>query len=166
MACVDIVSAAGTKFYIAPAAEMPTTFDDNVTTGWPSVTGWEEVGEISSIGEYGKDIAVVTHKNLAGTVCKAKGSTNYGSAQISMALVPEDDGQTLLKTAVGSKLSFPCKVVYNDATATLVVPSVDYFAGLFTSFKKNPGSDPDAVIMATVNLELNSEVFEDLRSAT
>ena len=163
MACVDIVSGAGTKLYIAPAASLPATYD---LTGWSAVTGWVEVGEISAIGEYGAESALVTHKNLAGTVCKAKGSVNYGGASLTLALVPEDEGQTLLRTAAASKLSFPVKITYNDATATLVVPSKDYFAALFMSFKKNPGSDPDAVILATVAMELNSAITEDVRSAS
>lgn len=152
MGCESIFSAVGTKFYIAPAAALPSP--QNATT-WAAVTGWLEVGEIGSIGPYGAEVAKVEWKSLSGTVCKSKGSTNYGSAELSMALVPEDTGQLLLQTALGSKLTFPCKVVYSDATAVLDAPSVDYFGALIMSFKKNPGSDPDAIVQATVGLELN-----------
>jgi hypothetical protein len=166
MACSDIFSAAGTVIAIAPKAALPAT-SAQTATGWGAVTGWLTVGEISSVGEYGAEAALVTHKNLAGTVCKSKGSYNYGSVTVGMALVPEDTGQVLMRTAAGvaEKGTFPVRITFADATATLTVPTVEYFGAIFLSYKKSPGSDPDSIVMGSAQMELNTPVTSVARHA-
>jgi len=157
MACTDIFSAAGTTLHIAPLANFPATLDK---TGWEAVTGWLEIGEISGLGDYGAEAALVTHKGLDGVVCKAKGSVNYGSMTVNMALVPEDTGQVLLRTAAGGtdKGTYPFKITYADDTATLDNPSVDYFGAIAMSFKKQPGGDADSIVMGMCQLEVNTAI--------
>lgn len=157
MACTDIFSASGMVISIAPAANMPATLDQ---TGWEAVTGWEEIGEISAIGDYGEEAALVQFKGLDGVICKSKGSVNYGSASITMALVPEDAGQTLLRTAAAgtNKSTFPFKITYADTTATLDNPSIDYFGAVVLSFKKQPGGDADSIVMGMAQMEWNTAI--------
>lgn len=159
MACVDIISGAGTVMSVS--SNLPAAY---TATGWAAVSGWTAIGELSSIGEFGSDQQIIEYKTLAGIVCKQAGSTNYGNAQVSMALVPEDAGQTALKSAVGSNRSF--KIVLNDGTTAKPIDTVMYFAGIVSGFKYSGISDADQILQAQTTIGLNSAVTTVARHAT
>ncbi|SMP32183.1 phage tail tube protein [Shimia sagamensis] len=112
------------------------------------------VGEITNVGEFGKEWALVTHNPLAsrGTK-KGKGSFNNGTLSPSLALDPGDAGQTAMKTARDSDDNAYFAVTLQDGT-------VFYLEGLVMSFKPNIGGVDD-VVTATTSIEIQpSEIIE------
>jgi len=90
-------TAAGVS--LALSETLPATYDD---TGYGALTG-TVVGEITNVGEFGKQFALVTHMPLAtrGTK-KSKGSFNNGTLSPQLALDEADAGQIILKAALES----------------------------------------------------------------
>ena len=161
MSCANLTTAAGTKLYYS--ATLPTTYDE---AGYAALT-WTELADISSIGEFGKVYATATFKPLATrTTCKRKGSYDFGSIQMGLGYSSDAAGTTAMLAALASDLGYAFKIVLNDATATLVLPTKFYFAGQVMSFKINPGSDPDAFVTATLEIQIDGDVLTDVRSAT
>ena len=62
--------------------------------------------------------------------------------------------------------SYSFKITLNDATATLVVPTVFYFMGQIMSFIVNPGSDPDQFVTATCEVQIDGDVLAIPRAAS
>lgn len=159
----DIIVGSGTELYIAPSANAPATQDQ---AGWEGVTGWLKVGEVTGYGPYGNSRTINELKTMDGVVYYYKGVKVRGRLPVSCALQPEDTGQALLKAGVDAMVSYPCKIVYNDATAALDVPGVDYFMALIGKFEKNPGAGPDDAVKADSELAINSDIVEVARHAT
>lgn len=160
MACVDICAGAGTTLHMSP--NLPSVY---TATGWAAVSGWVAMGELNSIGEFGAQTNIVEYKRLDGTICKAKGSTNYGDAQIGVAFVADDTGQAALITAAAANSSRSFKVTLNDDTATKTTPTVMYFAGLVSGYRIAGVNDADAIVMANSTIAVNSAVTTVARHA-
>jgi len=144
------ITSTGTRLYVV-AAE-PATLD---AVGFAALS-WVEVGEVTSIGEYGPSVEVVSHQPLAtGRTKKLKGFENGGSAPISLARDSSDAGQALLSlgvTGVNKNVEHSFKVKYQD-------DSIDYFTGQIFSYTKNPGG-ANSVVGSTVQIEINSVIVE------
>ena len=139
------ITTAGTKLYASAA--LPATYDQ---TGYEALT-YTEVGEITDVGEYGKEYNLVTHIPLATRrTQKLKGSYNQGSLSLQMAYDPADLGQAILVTALDSDDSISYKVVDQDGTA-------DYFTGQVMSYRKNIGAI-DTIRSASTTIEIDSDV--------
>ncbi len=134
-------TAAGAS--LAISAALPATFD---AAGYGALAP-VVVGEITNIGEFGKEFALVTHNPLAtrGTK-KAKGSYNNGTLNPTMALDNDDAGQEDMRDAQES----------DDPVAfviTLDNGDKYFFEGLVMSFKPNVGGVDD-VVTATSSIEI------------
>jgi hypothetical protein len=162
MACTDVASNAGIKVYIGAQGDLPT---DMAQTNWEAVTSWTEVSEIASLGARGPEDNVIEYKTLVGTICKQKGSVNYGTAEITAADIPTDPGQAAVGTARGTRLSHPFKVVYDDAVTTTSDPTIEYFPALVASWRRNAASDSDSIRERMASLALNN-FLEVARDAT
>lgn len=164
MSCIQISSNAGVKLYIAAQTNLPA---DMAVTNWEAITGtnWVEVSQASSLGQRGSTRQIIEFKGLDGVVCKQKGSTNYGTMSFEVADIPEDDGQVLMTTANDSNLNFPFKIVHDDATATLVKPTVEYFPGMVGTWAMSPASDSDSIRMRSAEVALNGYLY-DARAAS
>jgi len=107
------------------------------------------VGEVTDMGEFGREYALVTHQPIGdrGTV-KLKGSFNEGTMTMTLGLDTDDAGQILMKAAAVSD---------NDYFFMVTTQNTDkyYFAAKVMSFKVNVGS-VDSVTTATVTLELST----------
>lgn len=161
MPCKDLSTAAGTKLYYS--ATLPATYDE---AGYAALT-WLELADVSSIGEIGKEYAIVTFKALATrTTCKRKGTYDFGQISLGLGFDGSSVGQAAMFAALDSDLSYAFKIQFNDATDTLVVPTKTYFPAQVSKFKVNPGSDPDAFLTGSINLEVDGDMIFDFRSAT
>lgn len=141
-------TAAGVTIGISLTA--PATHD---TTGFDALT-FATVGEVTNVGEFGKEFALVTHNPLAtrGTK-KGKGSFNNGTLSPALALDPNDAGQTDMKTARDSDDPAYFAITLQDGT-------IYYLVGLVMSFKPNVGGVDD-VVTASTSIELTpDEILE------
>ncbi|MEX0304097.1 MAG: hypothetical protein AB3N24_16885 [Leisingera sp.] len=139
-------TAAGASVGISLAA--PATHD---VTGFDALT-FTPVGEITNIGEFGKEFALVTHNPLAsrGTK-KGKGSFNNGQLNPSMALDDGDAGQIAMETALDSDDPAYFAV-------TLQSGAIYYMESLVMAFKPSIGGVDD-VVNASSSLEITDKAI-------
>ena len=147
----DIFSSVGTEVYVDDTA--PATYD---ATGFAALT-WALCGELADLPSFGSEAALATHTPLAtGVVAKRRGSINYGSVTLTMAVSATDAGQAILQAlgeaGAGSDSNVSVKVV-------LVSGEVQYFTGQVMSYKVNV-SNADAVTMAEVTLEIDNSIIK------
>lgn len=143
-----IQTSAGSTIAIATA--LPGTYD---ATGFNALT-WQLVGEVTDIGEFGKEYNLVTHMPVATRqVKKLKGSFNNGAIQLQMARDQAvGSNQDKLKTALGSDASYAFRVTLQDGTKM-------YFTGKVMSYKSAVGG-VDSVTGATTAIEIDGEIVE------
>ena len=140
-------TSAGTKLFISASA--PATYN---STGFAALT-WTEIGEVSEMGEFGRQYNLVTFNTLGDRrTVKRKGSYNDGTIACQMARVPDDAGQTILTTAVNSDNSYSIKIQLQDGT-------VFYTSAQVMSYTTNIGN-VDQITSATVNLEIDNDIIE------
>lgn len=147
----DIFSSVGTEVYVDDTA--PATYD---ATGFGALT-WALCGELADLPSFGSEAALATHTPLAtGVVAKRRGSINYGSVTLTMAVSATDAGQAILQSlgeaGAGADSSVSVKVV-------LVSGEIQYFTGQVMSYKVNV-SNADAVTMAEVTLEIDNSIIK------
>jgi hypothetical protein len=147
----DIFSSVGTVVSVDDTA--PATYD---ATGFAALT-WAECGELAELPSFGSESALATHTPLAtGIVAKRRGSINYGSVTLTMAVASTDAGQAILETkadsAAGSDALISVKV-------ELVDGSIQYFTGQVMSYKVNV-ANADAITMAEVTLEIDNSIVK------
>jgi hypothetical protein len=147
----DIVSSVGTIVSVSAAA--PATYN---ATGFAALT-WSACGELAELPSFGAEAALATHTPLAtGIVAKRRGSLNYGSVALTMAVSEDDAGQTILQdtaeAAAGADATVSVKVA-------LVNGEIQYFTAQVMSYKTNVGN-ADAITMAEVTLEIDNSVVK------
>ena len=141
-----VQTSAGTTISIS--AVLPTTDD---AAGYAALT-WAAIGEVTDLGEFGREYATVTHNPVASRrTIKRKGSYNDGTMALQLALDRDDAGQILVKTALGSDANQAIRITYQDG-------SKDYFSAMVMSFKTNVGS-VDQVLSGSINLEINTDII-------
>lgn len=131
---MSFLTAAGASLKASAAA--PATYD---STGYAALT-FTAVGEITNIGEFGKQFALVTHQPLASRgVKKGKGSFNNGTLNPTLAIDSADAGQGILKTALesDSPISFEVELQNGD---------IYYLEAMVMSFPTTVGSVDDVII--------------------
>lgn len=139
-------TAAGASLAISSTSGAPATFDE---AGYAALT-YTTVGEITNIGEFSKEFALVTHQPLATRgVKKGKGSFNNGTLNPAMALDPDDAGQVLFSTALESDESWAFRITLQDGTEY-------YMMGKVMSFRPNIGGVDD-VVTASPTVEVDSD---------
>lgn len=147
----DVVSSVGT--IVSVSANAPATYD---ATGFAALT-WSACGELAELPAFGAEAALATHTPLkTGIVAKRRGSLNYGSVTLTMALSSDDAGQAILQTkgeaSAGSAAQVSVKVA-------LVNGDIQYFTAQVMSYKTNVGN-ADAITMAEVTLEIDNSVVK------
>lgn len=137
---------------IGISATLPTTFDDDGTDGFPSLT-YNDIGEVTDLGEFGREYSLVTHNPLAERrTVKRKGSYNDGQISMSVARVPDDSGQADAIVAMDSDEPVAFEVTLQDGTKL-------YFAGVVMSYTTNIGS-VDQITSASVMVEITTDIVE------
>ena len=147
----DIVSSVGTAVSVSNAA--PATYN---STGFAALT-WSLVGELAELPAFGAEAALATHTPLkTGIVAKRRGSLNYGSVALTMAVSDDDTGQTVLQDAAEAAAGTDAQV---SVKVVLVNGEVQYFTAQVMSYKVNVGN-ADAITMAEVTLEIDNSVVK------
>ena len=140
---MTVFTSAGTTLKISASA--PATFD---ASGYGALT-LTTVGEITDLGEFGREFALVTHMPVGsrGTQ-KFKGSFNEGTMALSLGLDTDDAGQILMKAASLSDSNYSFEVTTQNGDKY-------YFQAKTMSFKINVAG-VDSVTTASASLELTT----------
>jgi len=145
---MTVFTSAGTTLTVSASA--PVTFDG---AGYAAVfaasPGPAVVGEITDLGEFGREFALVTHMPVGsrGTQ-KFKGSFNEGTMSLSLGLDTDDAGQIIMKTASLSDNNFSFQVTTQNGDKY-------FFQAKVMSFKVNVAG-VDSITTATTTLELTT----------
>lgn len=130
-------------------ATLPVTYD---LAGFEALS-WDEVAEITDLGEFGREYNQVTHSPLRSRrVVKRKGSFNEGSITIPMARDADDQGQALLTAASLSDESYSYCIQLQDGSRY-------YFSAQCMSYKTNVGG-VDSITNRTAQLEIDNAIIE------
>lgn len=134
--------------FLSVSATLPATHDATAF----AMLSWTEVGEITDLGEFGREYNLVTHNPLKDRrTVKRKGSYNDGSITLQMARNVTDAGQVLMQTAKDDDASYAVKITFQDATAVYTTAQV-------MSYKTTIGS-VDQITMATTVLEIDNDII-------
>lgn len=151
---MTVRTSAGTTLKVSASA--PATFN---VAGYSALT-FTAVGEITDLGEFGREFALVTH-NPVGTrgTQKFKGSFNEGTMNLTLGLDTDDAGQVLMKAASLADSAYSFEVTTQNGDTY-------YFQAMVMSFKVGIGS-VDSITTATCTLELTTSaggvgIVEDL----
>lgn len=144
-----VESSAGTTLYVVagdPTAYTSTAYDTLFTA---SGSGAALVGEITDLGEFGREYNLITHNPIGsrGTQ-KFKGAFNEGQMSLQLGLDTDDAGQILMKTASLSDDDYSFKVTAQGG-------DVYYFQGKVMTWKVGFGQ-VDSITSANCNLELTT----------
>lgn len=147
----DVVSSVGTV--VSVAANAPATYN---SAGFAALT-WSPCGELAELPAFGAEAALATHTPLAtGIVAKRRGSLNYGSVALTMAMSDTDTGQTVLQDAAEAGAGQDAQV---SVKVELVNGEVQYFTAQVMSYRTNVGN-ADAITMAEVTLEIDNSIVK------
>lgn len=143
-----VFTSAGTTIKVDSA--LPATNDE---AGFGALTGFKLIGEVTDLGEFGREYNLVTHNPLGDRrTVKRKGSYNDGSVTMSLGRVPADTGQAVLVTAVDDDASYSFEVTLQDGT-------IFYFTGQVMSYTANVGS-VDQITSGSVTIEIDNDIIE------
>jgi hypothetical protein len=147
----DIVSSVGT--IVSVSTTSPATYD---AAGFGALT-FSACGELAELPSFGAEAALATHTPLAtGIVAKRRGSLNYGSVALTMAVSDADTGQTVLQDAAEAAAGTDAQV---SVKVVLVNGEIQYFTAQVMSYKVNVGN-ADAITMAEVTLEIDNSIIK------
>jgi hypothetical protein len=143
-------TSAGSTLRVTSTA--PATFNSagygTIFPGTPAA-GNPVVGEITDLGEFGREYALVTHNPVGNrSTQKFKGSFNEGTMNVSLALDTDDAGQIIMKAASLSDSDYYFEVRTQNGDKY-------YFPAKVMSWKVGVGS-VDQITTATATLELTT----------
>lgn len=145
---MTVRTSAGTTLRVT--SSQPATYDaSGYNTLFTASPVPAAVGEITDLGEFGREYALVTH-NPVGTrgTQKFKGSFNEGTMSLSLGLDTDDAGQIVMKTASTSDNNYSFMVTTQNGDKY-------YFQAKVMSFKVGVGG-VDSITTATCTLELTT----------
>lgn len=150
-----ITTATGTKIYIGAAVSEAQA---DTLAEFIAMTGWVEVKQVESIGEFGDQATDVTFAALGDSrVRHAKGARDAGTMAIVVGHDPVDAGQLAITAAQETNDEYAFRVVLPDGPAGMS-DSERYLRGLVASARLNVGAN-DNVIRTTFNVLISSEIF-------
>lgn len=118
-----------------------------------------EVGEVEDAGELGDEASTADFTALANRrKRKVKGTFDAGSQSITLGEDPSDAGQAAVKAALRSDSNFAVQMDYGDGSS-------DYYLVQVLSFRKQIGT-AESIRKASVNLAINSAIYEELAPVT
>ena len=134
-------TTAGTVIEVTES--LPATNDQ---AGWEALLDFSPIGEVTSIGDFGRTYETTEHKPLA-TRRTERLKTFYddGQPDVEMALYEDDAGQVKLNALL--PLDSPGGIKITDQAG-----NVDYYKARVNSFVK--GFSAGAVQMATTQLDI------------
>jgi len=136
-------TTAGSTFKVSATA--PATYD---VPGYAALT-WTAVGEITDLGEFGREYALVTHNPINTRITqKFKGSYNEGKMSLKLGLDTDDAGQVLMKAGSTSDAARFFEVTDQKGDKY-------YFPAMVMTWKVGLAS-VDSITAASCDLELTS----------
>jgi hypothetical protein len=131
-----IESLSGARIGISAA--LPATYD---VAGYDaSALVFTPIGEVENYGNHGMSAAVTEFTPVdTAVVAKVKGSKNYGTIALSMANLPSNAGQALLKTASESSAHYSIEIRYQDNEyhyLDVIVSKLEYVDGAVNDVQK------------------------------
>lgn len=144
---MTVRTSAGTTLKVTASA--PATFDSSgYNTLFTASPVPATVGEVTDLGEFGREYALVTHNPVGsrGTQ-KFKGSFNEGAMTLSLGLDTDDAGQIVMKAASLSDADYSFMVTTQNGDRY-------FFRAKVMSWKVGVGS-VDSITTATCSLELS-----------
>ena len=113
------VTSIGMKLSISAA--IPTSLDDNSSTGFPSLT-YTAISRVDRVGPLGDTHDTVADDDVqTGIRTQLKTMKDTGTQDVDYTVVDADAGQTLLKTAaaaINTRYSFKYEVPKSGGTET------------------------------------------------
>lgn len=147
---MGVRESIGTQMRVS--ATLPTTLDDDASTGYPSLSPLL-VGEVTEVPEYGGQAATVEHTPLAdGITRKFHGAINFGSLTVPLALDRDDAGQGVLSAAFADKSQIAFLIEYPDG-------SQDCFLGKVMSEVRR-SANVGNVVSGNVMIEIDTPIVE------
>lgn len=140
---MGVATTAGTVLRIS--AGVPATF---TSAGYAALT-YTTVGEITSLGEFGREYSLVAHNPIdkRGTQ-KFKGSFNEGTLDLQLGLDTDDAGQILMKAAANSDAVYAVKITDQKG-------DIYYMQVAVMKFKVGL-NDVNSISSATTSLEIQT----------
>lgn len=136
-------TTAGSTFKVSATA--PATYD---AAGYAALT-WTAVGEITDLGEFGREYALVTHNPINTRITqKFKGSYNEGKMSLKLGLDTDDAGQVIMKAGSTSDAARFFEVTDQKGDKY-------YFPAMVMTWKVGLAS-VDSITAASCDLELTS----------
>jgi hypothetical protein len=131
------------------SAGLPTTYDNNITTGYASLT-LTDIGEIVDVSELAKAWSMVNHQSLARTYAqKLKDTYDISDVTLTLGRVSANAGQVLIQTALASSASYSFEI-------TLSSGDTANFTGKVT--KAGLGAiAPGAILTTSVSIAIDPE---------
>lgn len=157
MSDVPLTPATGAVVYIG---DYRWTHD--TLAAYDGESGWEEVGGLESIPEFGIKWETGSFTPLkTGVKRKFKTTQDNGTMALTAARDTSDAGQiAAMAAAADKKNTYPIKIVLNDAPeGTGAKPSRFYFRALVTSATVNPGSTADTV-KTSITLDIDTDIID------
>ena len=148
---------AASKLYVCATAQN----EDLDLAGFEALT-WVEIKGVGSLGEGGSNTNMLNYDTWDTRVIqKAKGTTDAGSPELELARIPDDAGQTILKTAaaVGNNNNYAFKEQRSDAPEG-GTPTIFYNRGLVSGPRRPRGRNEDFDLLI-FTLGMNQEELED-----
>ena len=100
----DVSAITGTT--LGMSATLPTTYDSDGGTGYPSLT-FTDIGEIIDGGGFEKVYATLSHQTVGRDYPETiKDTYTVSNGTFTLGRVSTDAGQALLQTALASKASY------------------------------------------------------------
>lgn len=155
-----LYAVAGQRFYIgSDPVDLP---DDDLDAGDFSGVTWIEVKNWIQAGVTGDGAALITTPLIdRGRDLKQKGTKNSGQSQNNFGVARLDPGQIKMKTAAGSDLNYPFRIVGNDepAVGSAPTPSERLFYGLVMTAQE-AGGGANTVQALNTTVEINTNIVE------
>ena len=147
MTAANVALSVGTV--VSVSAAQPATEDQ---IGYEALT-WTVVGEVTDIGESGGTAQVTNFTPVAsGVVNKRKGSIDYGTMALAIAMDTADAGQIILKAGFDGATR---NTVHSFLIADPDSGDEGYFMGSISSFTTIRG-DANTVMSHACNVERTS----------
>ena len=161
--CVDLITAKGTKVFIAKGANLlPATYD---AAGYDALE-WLEIGMIESVGEFGPDATIGTFTPIGtGVACKFMGTSDNGEIPLTIAKTANDTGLAALIARQGNPASVAMKIQMSKVGTTTAGHTIPakfqryFFPGLVKGARVTLGTGDD-VAKVTTSLAINGAIIE------
>jgi len=149
----NTVAPLGTAKVLISAA-LPTTFDDDGSTGFPSVA-MTALAELVNLGNLGETVGEIPYNSSESRITqKFKGQINKGSVTFLLGRDDDDAGHVIAVAALASDNDYTIEIAYDDGES-------DWFTGKVMSFMSTSGG-----VEAIVQRELTIAVTQGYITAT